>query len=162
LARALAASPSSARTLNNLAVVEAAGGDLERSSAQLRDVVTIDPADAGPWLNLGLVRDAAGDSTAAGDALDRGIALSGGYAGACTMLGIAPEEQGVNLEGTQRMTAEEARALLKAAVRRVPHAPASAPSPAPATAKPRPWTSRTAGGRSSDRTALADLLYWKN
>jgi tetratricopeptide (TPR) repeat protein len=161
LARSLAASPRSARTLNNLAVLDAAGGDLERASAQLRDVVTIDPADAGPWLNLGLVSDAAGDSTAAGDALDRGIALSGGYAGACSLLGIEPEDQAASLEGTKRMTAEEARALLKAAVKRVPHSATAAPSPAPATAKPRPWTSRTAGGRSSDRAALADLLYWK-
>ena len=59
------------------------------------------------------------------------------------------------------MSTEEARELLRAALRKVPRpAPgaASAPRPAP---KPRAWTSRVAGGRSGERMELADVLYWK-
>jgi hypothetical protein len=59
------------------------------------------------------------------------------------------------------MTAEEARSLLQAALRRVPRPAAagtSGPTPTPQTAH---WDSRVAGGRSADLTQIATVLYWK-
>ena len=61
------------------------------------------------------------------------------------------------------MSAEEARQLLKEALRKVP---AGSSRPAANTmSKPsepaRRWTSRIAAGRGADRVELSDLLYWK-
>jgi tetratricopeptide (TPR) repeat protein len=160
LRHALADEPGSARTHNNLGVCEGVAGDLERASDEFRAATALAPDDPGPWLNLGLARYAAGDSTGAEDPLDRGIELSGGYAEACALLGIPTIGSEEERSGTKRLTAEEARQLLKAALQRVPRAPAKPPERGPHPRKSRTWTSRTAGGRSSDRGEVADLLYW--
>ncbi|MGH3054891.1 MAG: tetratricopeptide repeat protein [Gaiellaceae bacterium] len=160
LEKALSAEPSSARTLNNLAVVDAARGDLEGASTRLHAAQEIEADDPGPWLNLGLIREAAGDSSGASAALNRGIMLSGGYTQACAVLGIPAGDAGGALEGTKRMTLEEARELLKSAVRRVPPPPAGTTAPRKAP-RPKAWTSRVAGGRSAESAELTDLLYWK-
>ena len=160
LRRALEREPESGRTRNNLGAVLAAEGDLDRAAEQFRGAVASDGSDAGFWLNLGLARYAAGDSTGADEATARGVALSGGFAEACALLGLAALDEETR-EGTKRMTAEEARELLRAAMRRVPRPPAGAAiAPKPDTPR-KPWAGRIAGGRSADRADLGDLLYWK-
>jgi Flp pilus assembly protein TadD len=168
LERALAREPESARTRNNLGAVLAAQGALDRAMEEFQAAVRADGGDAGLWLNLGLAHYAAGDSAGAEEPIARGLDLSGGYAQACGLLGLAPDQEATR-EGAKRMTAEEARDLLKAALRRVPRpAPSAAAAPAtPSTAAvkrtvpPKRWSGRIAGGRSTDRTEIADLLYWK-
>ena len=160
LERALAMEPQSAMTLNNLGNVDAAQGDVEGAVERFRAATTTAGNEAGYWLNLGLSLYTAGDSSAAQTPLARGIELSGGYAQACALLGLPPDADATRGGGT-RMTAEEARALLQAALRRVPRATAAGtlpPNPPPAT---KTWSSRVAGGRSEDVTHLATVLYWK-
>ncbi|HXF59589.1 MAG TPA: tetratricopeptide repeat protein, partial [Candidatus Saccharimonadales bacterium] len=158
LHQALEREPRSARTRNNLGVVEAAGGDLEDAAAQFQSAVDTQGDEAGYWLNLGLARYAAGDSLAAEAPLSRGLELSGGYEKACALLGLAPEG-GASVEGGKRMTAEEARDLLKAALRRVPRPVSTTPARTPRP--PKKWSGRVAGGRSAEKTDMSELLYWK-
>ncbi|MGH7681544.1 MAG: tetratricopeptide repeat protein, partial [Candidatus Eiseniibacteriota bacterium] len=165
LERALPGEPESARTRNNLGAVYAAQGNMEKAEESLRAAAGAESGDPGIWLNLGLARYAAGDSAGADELLSRGLELSGGYAQACALLGLAPDEEATR-EGSKRMTAEEARELLRSALRRVPRpAPRAPDAPSTDAAKgktlPKRWTGRTAGGRSADRAELADLFYWK-
>jgi tetratricopeptide (TPR) repeat protein len=165
LERALGREPESAMTRNNLGAVLAAQGTLERAIEEIQEATRLAGGDGGLWLNLGLVRYAAGDTASADDPISRGMELSGGYAEACALLGLAPDPEATR-EGSERMTAEEARELLKAALRRVPRPKAVEP-PTPSTSAvrrsspPRSWAGRIAGGRSTDLTNIADLLYWK-
>jgi len=164
LERAVPIETNVARTRNNLGAVLAAAGDLPRAAESFRVAAGADSVDPGVWLNLGIACYAAGDSTGAELHLMRGLDLSGGYLAACALLGIAPEGEPTR-EGTARMTAQEGRDLLRAALRRVPLAAsreraAAAPAVRPA-ASLRPWVARSAGGRSAERAVLADLLYWK-
>jgi tetratricopeptide (TPR) repeat protein len=160
LARALALDPQSARTRNNLGVIAVALGDLAGARADFQTVTSLDTKDPGPWLNLGLASYATGDSTGAESAAAQGMSLSGGYAQACALLGMAPEENHATLEGPAQMTAAEARLLLLRAMSRVPAAP-STPVPTPIAPAARPWKSRIAGGRGAESPELSDLLYWK-
>jgi tetratricopeptide (TPR) repeat protein len=164
LERAREKAPGSPQTLNNLADVHVALGDLPGAFDLYQQAARADSSDAGVWLNLGLVRYVSGDTLGAEEPLARGVAGSGGYEKACRLLGLVPEG-GVGREGVQRMTAEEARMLLKAALKKVPRTasatgPGKAETPAPRPT-PRRWTSRVAGGRSADEAALQDLLYWR-
>lgn len=165
LERALSEGLESARTWNNLGAVYAAQGDLERAAQLFQAAANAEGGDAGLWLNLGLARYAAGNSVGAEEPLARGLEKSGGYAEACALLGLAADEEATR-EGAKRMTAEEARELLKAALRRVPR-PATRTSGAPPSAPakrqslPKKWLGRTAGGRSAERAEIADVLYWK-
>jgi tetratricopeptide (TPR) repeat protein len=160
LERALALDPTSPRSHNNLGAALTSQGDLEGAVKEFRAATAGEAGDAGPWLNLGLTLYASGDSLGAEAPMARGAELSGGYQGACSLLGLVPEEDS-NREGTKKMSAEEARELLKAAIRRVPRPVSGASAAAPHPVKPRTWTSRMAGGRSADRAELTDLLYWK-
>ena len=168
LESALTSGGESPRTRNNLGAVYMALGDFGKAVQSFTTAAELDAADPGIWLNLGLTHYAAGDSAAADEALVRGLDLSGGYTQACALLGLAPGEE-ADREGTNRMTAEEARDLLKSALRRVPNpAPevqGKAGSSPQAVRKKRPvrrwWAGRSAGARSADRADMADLLYWK-
>lgn len=163
LEQALATETRPARTRNNLANVLVARGDVTGALPHYEAAVAAEDGDAGIWLNLGLVRYASGDTAGADLPLANGLARSGGYAEACRLLGLVPEA-GSDRAGEQKMSAEEARQLLKAALRKVPAPGAGAsgkaePVRAPAPT-PRKWTSRIAAGRAGEAT-LASLLYWK-
>ena len=163
LEQALPTEMRPARTLNNLANVLVAQGDVVGALPHYQAAVAAEDDDAGLWLNLGLVRYASGDTTGAEEPIANGIARSGGYPEACRLLGLVPEG-GVERAGGQKMSAAEARQLLKAALRKVPPPSAGAagrPDAARApAAPPRKWTSRIAAGRAGD-APLASLLYWK-
>jgi hypothetical protein len=126
---------------------------------------------------MGLVQYAAGDTAAAGRSLARGIEISGGYAEACRLLGLAPGEELV-VGATEKMSEEEARLLLKSAFGRVPESGAKQPEAAEGKAptaetqpavtpggKPKPAServqTRVGGVRSGDQMGLEALLYWK-
>lgn len=162
LEQALAKKPGSPVILNNLGNVEAAQGELAKAADRYSQALATDKSDSGVWLNLGLARYAAGDSAGSDEALARGIELSGGYEAACAVLGLPVGETSTR-EGTKKMSAEEARQLLKEALRKVPTG--SARGQANTTPRPsepaRRWTSRVAAGRGADRVELSDLLYWK-
>jgi len=163
LEQALPTENHAARTHNNLANVLVAQGELEAALSHYESAIAAEEGDGGPWLNLGLVRHASGDTLAGERAVASGISRTGGYEQACRLLGLEPEP-GLAREGTQRLSSEAARQLLKAALQRIP-----------ATAVPdssrgvrgdilrrrQPkWTSRSGGGRGHD-DLLDDLLYWK-
>jgi len=166
LDEALGLDPGSARTRNNLGAVYAAEGDLTRAAEEFLAASEAENTDPGVWLNLGLVLYSTGDSAAAAGPLTRGLDLSGGYPGACALLGLRPEADAVR-EGTRRMTDEEARALLQAALRAVPAPTADSTGAAPPDSLSGPgnvsvpWTGRVAGARGADRMDLASVLYWK-
>ncbi len=162
LETALTKEPGAARLVNNLGLVRAALGDPAGAAGLFDAALRADPSDAGIWLNLGLARYAAGDTRGADDALARGLERAGGYAEACQLLGLAPGEE-LERGAGPKVTAEEARQLLKAALLKVP-AGAGTPSKAPALKPPTPkrkWTSRIAAGRGEEEAALGSLLYWK-
>ncbi|HXL15562.1 MAG TPA: tetratricopeptide repeat protein, partial [Methylomirabilota bacterium] len=162
LDQALAKEPGSAAVLNNLGNVEAAQGELAKAADRYSQALATDKSDSGVWLNLGLARYAAGDSVGSDEALARGVELSGGYEAACAILGLPVGETSTR-EGTKKMSAEEARELLKQALRKVPSGLAKGQAGAmPKSSEPaRRWTSRVAAGRGADRLELSDLLYWK-
>jgi hypothetical protein len=112
-----------------------------------------------------MVRYVSGDSLGADEPLARGLTLSGGYPEACRLLGLAPDEEATR-QGTERMTAEEARMLLRRALKQVPLPGKSATpgeSGTPALKRTRrPWASRVGGARSADVAALGELLYWRD
>jgi tetratricopeptide (TPR) repeat protein len=161
LEKALAKEPTSARTLNNLGNVEAASGAMDQAAQRYASALEADKSDGGVWLNLGLTSYVRGDSARTEEALERGVDLSGGYEGACALLGI-PVDETATREGKKKMTSMEARALLKAAIAKVPARGASPGGaiPPPKVSEPtRRWTSRTAGSRGE--LELTDVLYWK-
>ena len=164
LEKAKAKSPDSPQTSNNLANVYAAQGNMGSAIELYEAAVKSDASDAGLWLNLGLVRYVSGDSLGAEEPFSQGVTRSGGYLEACKLLGLSPEVEPTR-EGAQRMTAEEARLLLKAALQRVPRPSSGVPEKAPtsttAVRHESKWTSRTAAGRSAGEAQLQDLLYWR-
>jgi len=164
LERARSRTPDSPQTTNNLAALDVARGDLDTAIGLYQRAARLDSSDAGIWLNLGLVRQARGDSADAAAAIARGVFLSGGYPQACALLGLATGDAPTR-EGTQRMTADEARALLRSALARVPRPTTSARRGGVTAPTPRPrrhWISRVAGGRGADEAALQDILYWRD
>src|SRR5262249_34019326 len=116
-----------ARTENNLGDILAAQGDLTGALAHYASAVATEDESAGPWLNLGLVRYASGDTSGAEEPLSKGLQRSGSYTEACRLLGLEPGVA-ADRQGTEKMSAEEARQLLKDALKRIPRGgrPASA------------------------------------
>jgi len=161
--QALPMETNAARSHNNLANVIAAQGDVENALRHYESAVGEDDGDGGTWLNLGLVRYAIGDTVGAEEPLAKGLARSGGYEEACRLLGLVPDV-GLDRQGAQKMSAEEARRLLKVALRKVPTAGVRAPGKPEAAGTPEPsrrkWISRIAAGRAGEATVM-DLLYWK-
>lgn len=165
LEEALKLEPASARTHNNLAVTLADEGDCAGALVHLREAVSSDGSDPGIWLNLGVVSYVAGDTADAESPLERGLELAGGYAPSCNLLGLPPDERAGRL-GRSRLSTEEARQLLKAALRRLPSPsrPKAAPS-APVAAPAVPAGSlqtRTGAPRAEENTPLRKHLYWKD
>jgi len=172
----MARGPESGRTRNNLAVACVAQGDIAGALSHCSAAVRLEPSDPGIWLNLGLIQYAEGDTAGASDALARGIALGGGYAQACKLLGLAPGEE-LAVGSAQKMSEEEARLLLKAAFQKVPEGGAVKPGAAvpaettpgtekkPPTVKPvqpaQAVQTRVAGVRAGDQMGLEAILYWK-
>ncbi len=160
---ALSGNPKNAALLNNLGNVLAAEGDLDQAEARYQEALGGE-GDPGTWLNLGLVRYAQGDTTGAEQPIAEGVARSGGFEQACALLALSPGSDDLPREGTRKMTDAEARVLLKKAMRRVPGRVApgvTPPSQGVGKGEAKPWTSRVAAGRSAERMALQDHLYWK-
>jgi transglutaminase-like putative cysteine protease len=189
LEEALGRDPQSAAAHNNLAAVCVAEGDIDAALSHCSAALKGDPSDAGIWLNSGLIQYALGDTAAAGQSFAKGISLSGGYAQACKLLGLAPGEE-LAVGAREKMSDEEARLLLKSAFGRVPEAAAkqtetgavaekapgavtsggevpgkAAPGGEEAVPKPVPPSAatrtRAAGVRAGDQMALEGILYWK-
>ena len=168
LSQALQADSASARLHNNLAVTDADEGHYADALAELRRATSSERSDPGIWLNIGVVRYASGDTAGAESFLARGLELSGGYAQACALLGLAADADTGRL-GSGRLTAEEARQLLKAALRRIPlqARPRTAPAQGAAPAGPRapakaPAGTRTGAPRAEEIPPLREHLYWKD
>jgi tetratricopeptide (TPR) repeat protein len=166
LSLALAALPNSPCAHNDLAVALTARGDLEAALAHFEAAVAADPADPGLWLNLGLVRYAAGDTTDAADPLSEGVTRSGGYAAACALLSVSGRDESAR-DGVPRLSREQVRRLLQAAGARVPQsagraaaAPRRPGAPPPALQGARART-RPAAPRSGIEQ-LQEFLYWKS
>jgi tetratricopeptide (TPR) repeat protein len=161
LQEALGREPRSAQVLNNLAVVEAAAGNLTLALEHCAAALELEAGDPGIWLNLGMLRYAAGDTLGAGEPLSKGMEMSGGWAQACRLLGL-PAEEAAERGGTSSLTAQEARELLAAALRRLPKPPseeviaqhqAQVPSeteksPAPAAEKDPTGGASSQGGKA--------------
>ena len=74
------AARSDAAARFDLAVLYDANGLSDLAAATYADVVALDPENARAWYHLARQRSLAGDATGALEALDRCIALDGGYA----------------------------------------------------------------------------------
>jgi tetratricopeptide (TPR) repeat protein/transglutaminase-like putative cysteine protease len=89
---ALAKAPQSASAHNNLGVVLAAMDSLRAADEHWSAAIALGSRDPGIGLNRGLARWAAGDSVAAAPMLGAAVADAGGYAAACRLIALAPEE----------------------------------------------------------------------
>jgi tetratricopeptide (TPR) repeat protein len=168
LEAALALEPASARVHNNLAVAWADEGRYDEALAQMAEALASDRSDPGLWLNQGVLRYAIGDTAGAEAPLAHGLQLSGGYAQACRLLGLAADE-GAGRLGSGRLTPEEARQLLKAALRKLP-SPSRARSGTPSVTGAGRATTRGVGApagvrtgapRAEETSPLREHLYWK-
>jgi tetratricopeptide (TPR) repeat protein len=92
LEQALAKAPQSAQTHNNLGVVMAAMDSLRAADEHWAAAVALGSSDPGITLNRGLARWAAGDSAAAAPLVGSAVARAGGYAAACRLIGLAPDD----------------------------------------------------------------------
>jgi transglutaminase-like putative cysteine protease len=92
LESALAKAPQSAPAHNNLGVVLAAMDSLSAADQHWRAAIALGRRDAGILLNRGLARWAGGDSVAAGQMIGPAVAEAGGYAAACRLIALAPED----------------------------------------------------------------------
>jgi tetratricopeptide (TPR) repeat protein len=92
LEQALAKAPQSAQTHNNLGVVMAAMDSLRAADEHWAAAVALGSSDPGITLNRGLARWATGDSAAAAPLVGSAVARAGGYAAACRLIGLAPED----------------------------------------------------------------------
>jgi tetratricopeptide (TPR) repeat protein len=176
LEEVLSRNPESAAAHNNLAATYVAQGDIDDALRHCGEANRIDPSDPGIWLNMGLIEHASGDTVGGEQALARGIALSGGYAPACDLLGLAAAGN-ESVGAPQRMSEEEARLLLKSAVKRIPEVDqskqveATPPVAEPPVSEPPPPVKeppdskepqvRVAGIRAGEEMGLEDILYWK-
>jgi tetratricopeptide (TPR) repeat protein len=172
LEQVLTGDPKSASASNNLANVHAATGDAEKAIDHYWRALDAAPNDPGIWLNLGLVVYAYGDTTTSMAPIEEGLRLSGGYEEACGILGLKGEtlDRGLAPQKEKTLSPEEARALLKSVMARIPSAvfmdTTSAGTGVPADAKKpvapaRPARTRIAATRAGERMVLQDYLYWK-
>ena len=166
LEQALQQEPASARIHNNLAVALADEGRYPEALDHLREAVASERSDPGLWLNLGVLRYTSGDTAGAEAPLARGLELSGSYARSCQLLGLQLDESADRL-GRGRLSAEEARQLLKAAVRKLPSPSRTktTPQPAPGSKPPAPSGQagvRTGAPRAEEIPPLREHLYWKD
>ena len=136
---AVAKAPQSGSARNNLGVVLAAMDSLGAADEQWVAALALGRRDPGVGLNRGLARRAAGDSVAATRILGPAIAEAGGYAAACRLIAVSPED---SLDRTAGVAAEDLtvrsgiRSLLRASVaagpqKRQPVAPAADVAPSP-------------------------------
>lgn len=150
-----AADSTSARVLNDLAVIAATRGYLGAAESHLRRALAHDTSDPGIWLNWGLVRWAQGDTVGAAEPLRRAISLAGGVDAAAAQL------------GRDGAATAEARLLLEGILQRVARAPGtSQPTEGQAAGQPRADHARTARMRTSTDPAeiagrIGPLLYWR-
>ena len=166
LEEALTLKAGDVRSLSNLGTLLASQGDLAGAATRYEAALQLEDDDGGVWLNLGLVRYVMGDSARAEANLAEGIQRVGSYEQACALLALEPESAlETDRGGGGKMTDAEVRELLKAALSRVPRpGQAAHGNTAPASVEAvttRPWASRVAGSRSTDRDALREHLYWK-
>jgi hypothetical protein len=119
--------PRSARPRNNLAVVLAAQGDLARAASECEAALAADREDPGIWLNLGLIRSAAGDSARARQAMAEARARAGSVDRLCDILQLeAPDcERLAALAGRARSAGTSSPVPLKAGA--APGSPRLAP-----------------------------------
>jgi transglutaminase-like putative cysteine protease/tetratricopeptide (TPR) repeat protein len=92
LESALAKAPQSASAHNNLGVVLASMDSLRAADEHWSTAIALGARGPGVALNRGLCRWAAGDSVSAGRMLGPAVADAGGYAAACRLIGLAPED----------------------------------------------------------------------
>ena len=171
LEQVLIGDAKSAAASNNLANVYAATGDVEKAVDHYWRALDVTPNDPGVWLNLGLVVYAYGDTTTSTTPIEEGLRLSGGYDEACGILGLKGEtlDRGLAQRKEKTLSPEEARALLKSVMARIPGAifkDTTAVGPTvPGGKKPvapaRPVRTRIAATRAGERMVLQDYLYWK-
>jgi transglutaminase-like putative cysteine protease len=89
---ALAKAPQSVSAHNNLGVVLAAMDSLGAADDQWRAAQALGGRDPGIALNRGLGRWASGDSATAVTMLATAVADAGGYAAACKLISLPPED----------------------------------------------------------------------
>jgi hypothetical protein len=92
LEEALSKAPQSAQTHNNLGVVLAVMDSLPAADTHWGTAVALGRRDAGITLNRGLARWAVGDSAAARSLTAAAVAEAGGYAAACGLIGLTPQD----------------------------------------------------------------------
>jgi len=165
LEAATQARPRSARAHNNLGDAHAARGEFAASIGDYRQALELDPADAGIWLNCGLVLQASGDTAAAADDLAQGLARSGGYVQACRLLGLSADDSEVKGSSPQ-VRRVQTRRLLRATLGRILlldslRSAGRGPQAPPGKLKPIRSMSAASRGEDAEDADLRSFLYWR-
>ena len=151
---ALQKAPQSVAIHTDLGVVLAALDSLEAAAEQWRTAIALGGRQPGIALDLGVARCALGDSLGGRELLAQGLAGAGGYAAACTLLGLAPAD---SLDRAEGGPAGAGRAWLRAELRTAV-AGARAPARSPGRGRALP---PVPGGRHQLWTPdLGHSLYW--
>jgi tetratricopeptide (TPR) repeat protein len=163
----LSHAPSDPRALTNLGNVNLLRGDPQAALAFYDAAVRRDTADAGIRLNRATAMMLMGDQDRALPEAAEGVRRAGGERAAAALLGLGtggpPPPEGKGAAPAQ-VTRDEVRALLAAAVGRVPAdtvgaGPAKARAAETGRKKPPSW--RSAGPRGAAESEATTVLYWK-
>jgi tetratricopeptide (TPR) repeat protein len=171
----LSLSPKDSRALTNLGNLHLMRGKPEVAIKFYDLAHRADSTDAGILLNRSIVLMLVGDDAASREDAARALRMTGGVAGASSLLGLRAEKvtkQGPKAAEKPHLSKEELLALLNAAASSVPSdsagrgkgagsdsTNATARTTGRTDAKPRTW--RLAGPRAAELSDLATSLYWK-
>jgi tetratricopeptide (TPR) repeat protein len=147
---ALAKAPQSVAAHNNLGVVLATMDSLKAADEHWAAALALGKHDPGIELNRGLARWAAGDSAGAAPMVAAAVTQAGGYAAACALIALPPDESADRANGL-----EPEDLTLRTAIRSLLR-PTSAgkPQAAPATSTEKSSPTSRPGHR------MGKYLYW--
>jgi Flp pilus assembly protein TadD len=161
----LSSVPADPRALTNLGNLHVLRGDYGPALAFYDAASARDTADAGIRLNRATTLMLMGLADSALSEAAAGVRRAGGPRAAASLLGVGtarPEVEEEKGAGQALVTRDEVRALLAAALDRVPADTLRGPAgPAPPAGRKKPPTWRSAGPRGADGSEVATVLYWK-
>jgi tetratricopeptide (TPR) repeat protein len=159
-AKVLAANAADAAALVNTGNLDLLSGRADSALVRYDAVLALE-RDPGVLLNQGLARWSRGDEAGADASFGAALALLADPAEAERLLGLPQAAAGQG--SPRRLTVEEVRQRLRLAAARVPNPDADPASGTPTRGGVRPVrvVSKVSGARATDRSDLAQVVYWK-
>jgi hypothetical protein len=158
----LSRSRHDSRALNNLGNLELLRDDPEMALVYYARAQSYDSLDAGIRLNRAVAYSWLGRESESLDEARAGIGLAGSADSAGSLMGVRAADRFEDSEGRAAakpaLSRDRVRAILRAALKRLPADSTGAPNAHP---KPKEPQRRPAGPRATDIGEAAAHLYWK-